>query len=112
MLSAGRRAQVLDVEAPLPLQPRRDQRAVAGLGVALDAEQRRRAGADPADDRAEVDGVEDLLGVALGVAGGDDGARALALAAPGVLAVLQLAQLGGPGQLLAVAVADGRPPLR
>ena len=48
------REQVLDLEAPLALQPRRDQRAVAGLGVALDAEQRRRAVADPPHDRGEV----------------------------------------------------------
>ena len=38
-----RRTQVLDAEAPVAPQARRDQRAVAGLGVALDAEQGRRS---------------------------------------------------------------------
>jgi hypothetical protein len=38
---------VLDVEAELALEAGGDEGAVAGLGVALDAEQRRTLGADP-----------------------------------------------------------------
>src|SRR6185312_6724535 len=87
-------------------QSRRYQGAVAGLGVALDAEQRRRAVPDPLDDRGEVEGVEDLLLIETRVLGGQNRARALALAAAVVLAVLKLAQLGGRSQLLQVGVAD------
>src|SRR5262249_19108592 len=68
----GRRSQVAHGEALVPLQPSRDQGAVAGLGVALDAEQGGVAAADPAHDRPELDPVEDLLGVALGVGGRED----------------------------------------
>ena len=67
-----------------------DQRAVAGLGVALDAEQGRAAPRLSSDEGREVGGVEDLLGVALRVLGGEHGPRAFSLAAPGVLPVLEL----------------------
>jgi hypothetical protein len=81
---------------------------VAGLRVALDAEEGGAVVTDEADDRLEVDPVEHLLGVAAGVHGRQLGARAFALAAPLVLAVLQLPHLGRRRQLRQVAVADAR----
>src|SRR3954467_7556971 len=77
---------------------------MAGLGVALDAEQR----AALSWDRRQVDLVEDLARVALHVLGCEAGAVALAHALPVVLAVLELAQLGRRGQIGLVLVADAR----
>src|SRR5207237_773346 len=74
---------------------------------ALHAEQRgdplRRHGAH---DRREVDRVQDLADVALGVLRRELRPRALALAAARVLAVLELAQLRAGRQLAVVAVVD------
>ena len=63
-------AQVLDREAVVVGQTGGDERAVAGLGVALDAEQRGEAcGGQRRDEGGEVDAVEDLGGVATDVLG-------------------------------------------
>jgi hypothetical protein len=81
---------VLDRDA-VPLgKPLGDQGAVAGLRVALDAEQRRGPAAlQRRDDRREVGGVEDLGGVAAGVLGGELAARALADPSTVILGVLE-----------------------
>ena len=79
---------------------------MAGGGVALDAEERGGRAADEADQRVEVGRVEDLLGVALDVGGGEDGAVALALAPLGVGLVLGFAHRGGRGQFGQVLVDD------
>jgi hypothetical protein len=71
---------VLDLEAVLAAQALCDEGAVARLRIALDAEERRRAPPDPADDRVEVDAVEDLPGVALRVGGSEDAATSFSLA--------------------------------
>src|SRR5206468_1299021 len=82
----------------------RDQRAVAGLRVGLDAEQRARRLGQVGDDRVEVGAVEDLARVALDVGGREPRARALALTAPRVLFVLEVAKLGRGGELRVVAI--------
>jgi hypothetical protein len=51
---------------------------VAGLGVALDPEQRRTAARQHRRDRREVGAIQDLGGEAAGVLGGELAARALA----------------------------------
>jgi hypothetical protein len=102
------RNQVADLEAVVLGEAGRDQRAVAGPGVTLDAEQCRSALADEPDDRVEVGGVENLLGVALGVLGRKHRARAFALTESGVLPVLGFPQLGGRRQLGQVLVTDPR----
>src|SRR3954470_6181898 len=64
----SQRAQVLERQPELVRHPLRDERAVAGFGVALDAEERGRAvGRQRRDDRLEVDLVETFAGVALDV---------------------------------------------
>jgi hypothetical protein len=83
---------VLDRDAVLLGQPLGDQRAVAGLRVALDTEQRcGPAARQRRDDRREVGAVEDLGGVAAGVLGSEFAARALADPAAVILGVLELA---------------------
>jgi hypothetical protein len=83
---------VLDRDAVLLGQPLGDQRAVAGLRVALDTEQRCGPIARQCrDNRCEVGAVEDLGGVAAGVLGSDLAARALAGPAAVILGVLELA---------------------
>ena len=84
-----------------------DQRAVAGLGVGLDAQQRRgRAVGHLGDERVEVGVVEDLAHVALGVLRVEQLARALADAEAVVGGVLQPAQLGRRRELAVVAVGE------
>src|SRR4051794_11229493 len=80
-----------------------DQRTMARLRIALDAQQRKRR---LRGQRREVDVVEDLARVAPDVLGRQLNARALADPEPLVLAVLQLAQLGGRRQVDAVLVLD------
>jgi hypothetical protein len=75
LFESGGRVDVLDREAVLAHQALGDQRAVAGLGVALYAEQggaaafRRELG-----DRREVGTIEDLPFVAARELWGEDGA--------------------------------------
>src|SRR5437763_4112377 len=84
-----------------------DDRAVAGLRVGLDAEQRGRAVARKLrPESTQVDVVEDLPHVPLPIGRRQLAARALAHALARVLGVLQLPQLGRRGQLGVVAVAD------
>ena len=83
------------------------QGTVTGLLVAFHAHQRRHVlGGEFGYDRIEVRAVEDLGDVALAVLARKLRARPLADSPPVVLAVLQLAQLGGGSQLLVVAVLD------
>jgi hypothetical protein len=81
---------VLDRDA-VPLgQPLGDQRAVAGLRVALDTEQRRGPTArQRRHDRREVSAVEDLGGVAAGILGCELATRALADPLAVILGVLE-----------------------
>ena len=67
-----------------------------------------RAGGKLRGERVQVERVENLAGVALDVRGRERDPRALAHALAVVLAVLELAQLGGGRQFLDVAVADPR----
>ena len=98
---------MLDRDPEAIAEARGDQGAVTRLGVALDAEQRRgRVGRESLDQRPEIGSVEDLARVALDVLRRQLDPRALADALPGVLRVLQPAQLGGRRQLLVVLVAD------
>ena len=100
---------MLDREAVSVGQTGGDEGAVAGLGIALDAEERGEAvGGQCSDEPGEVDAVEDLGRVAPDVLGRELDARALADAEAGVLGVLELAQLGRRGELGVVAVADRR----
>ena len=91
----------------LRLQALRDERAVAGLGIGLDAHEhscpvdRHRL-----DDRPEGDPVENLPEVPRPVLGGELNPRALADPAPAVLSVLELSKLGGRRQLLAMPILD------
>src|SRR4051812_22541901 len=86
------RAQVLHRHAELVGEPRGDQRAVAGLGVALDAQERRCAARREArDEGIEIGLVEDLARVARHVTRRELGARALANALARVLGVLETA---------------------
>ena len=88
-------------------QPLGDERAVARLGIALDAEERRRrVDGHLGDDRREVDMIEDLPDVAVPILGRELDPRALADAEAVVLPVLHVAELGGRRQLLVVAVLD------
>jgi hypothetical protein len=83
------------------------ERAVARLGVALDAQQGgNRVLRQLGDDRAEVGVGKDLAPVALGVFGRQDAARALPDPLPRIFFVLQPAQLGRRSELLAMGVAD------
>src|SRR3954468_11083808 len=61
------RAEVRDRDAVLRLDPLGNQRPVARLGVALDAEERRRRPVERLGDGLEVGDVEDLGGVAMAV---------------------------------------------
>lgn len=72
---------------PIPLgQPLRDQRAVARLRVALDAEQRRRTLVwQRRHERREVGPIQDFGGIALRVRGGQFLARAFADPLPVIL---------------------------
>ena len=94
-------------EVELRLQTLCDERAVAGLGIRLDAHEhsclvdRHRL-----DDRPEGDPAENLPEVSLTVLGGELDARALADPDPVVLPVLELSKLGGRRQLLAMSVLD------
>ena len=68
-----------DRQAVTLREPLGDQRAMTGLGIGLDAEQRRGGlGGQLGDERIEVGVVEDLVDVALAVFGVEHGARALA----------------------------------
>ena len=68
---------------------------MAGLRVALDAQERRAPRRrECLDDGLDADRVEDLARVPLDVRGRELGARALSDAAARVLGVLELAQLG------------------
>ena len=64
------------------------------------------SGGMPSTIGVEIDAIEDLSGVALDVLGRELRARPLSDALPGVLAVLQPAELGGRRQLLVMAVLD------
>jgi putative oxidoreductase len=87
--------------------PRGDQRAVAGLRVALDAEERTGAlRRQRVDDRLDAGGIEDLARVALDIGRGQAHPRALTDALARIFGVLELSQLGGGGELLDVHVAD------
>src|SRR5215210_9424368 len=93
--AAGALAEVHDLHAVLLGEPLRDERAVARLRVALDAEERRRpVGRQLFDQRAEVGAVEHLVQVPLAVLRRELGARALAATEPLVLAVLHVPELG------------------
>jgi hypothetical protein len=84
----------------LSVQALGHERAVARLGIALDAEEGgRRVAWELRHERAEVERVEDLTGVALDVLGREGDAVALAHALAVVLAVLELAQPGRRRQL-------------
>ena len=90
-------------------EPVGDQRPVAGLGVALDAEQRRdRVVREAGGELVQIGGVEDLGDVAARVLGRELDPGALADPAAVVLGVLELAQLGRRRELLVVAVVDSR----
>ena len=100
---------MFDRQAEALSHPLRHQRAVARLGIALDAEE----GGSTAfrqlgGHRIEVGMVEDLARVALCVLARDPDARALTHALTVVLAVLELPQLGGGRQLEVVLVLDPR----
>src|SRR5262245_5253669 len=86
---SGSRLEVGDRDVLLPAQPLGDQRAMAGLGGALDAEQHRMPTADEGDERREVGRVEDLFGVEAAIDGRQLRPRAFALSPPGILAVLR-----------------------
>ncbi len=78
-----------------------DQRSVAGLGIALDAQKRRRRVARQlGHDRREVDPAEDLAEITLAVLGRELDARALPDAMAVVRPVLELPELGGRRDLL------------
>ena len=88
-------------------EPGGDERSVARLRIALDAEQSARAiGRQLARQALDADRVEDLLDVAAGVLGRelDAGSRADALAR--VLGVLKMTELGRWRQLEMVPVLD------
>jgi len=81
-------------QAKLAGQTLGDQRAVASLGIALDAEQcRGRIRRQFLDDRGEVDLAQDFPEEALTVLGRQLRSRALARSEPVVLAVLELSEL-------------------
>src|SRR5260221_10659623 len=83
---------------------------MTGPRIALDAEERRRASADPIHDRGQADAVEDLLRVEAGVFGSQDRPGGLAPPQPFLLPVLQLGKLVGRRQLLPGGVDGARPP--
>ena len=98
---------MLHLEPELRLQALRDERAVAGLRVGLDAHEhscpidRHRL-----DDRPKRDPAENLPEVPRPVLRSELNARALADPAPVVLPVLELSKLGGRCQLLAMSILD------
>src|SRR5947199_9374435 len=80
---------------------------MAGLGIALDAEQCPRAvERQPAGQLLDADGIEDLLDIAAGVFRSQLDARSLAHTLPCILRVLEMGQLGSRRQLAMVAVVD------
>ena len=80
---------------------------MAGLGIKLDAQQCRQAfGRQVLDDPTEIDSVQDLPKVAVAVLGSELEAGPLPDALPRVFFVLQVAQVGGRGELLVVLVLD------
>lgn len=88
-------AEVRDCQAMLYVHALGDKRAVARLRVALDAEERdHRSDREVRHQGAEIEGVENLAGVAVGVRGRQRDAVALAHPLAVVFAVLELAQLG------------------
>ena len=98
-----------DLHVVLCGQAGRYQGAVAGLRVALHAEEGRRAlGGQGGDERLEVRRVQDLPGVTLAEGGGQHGSGALAHSSTVVVGVLEPAQLGRGRQLGVVAVRDAR----
>jgi hypothetical protein len=106
---ARSRTEVNDRGAELFRNPLGDQRPVAGLGIALDAQERGRTGIrEPGDERREVDLAEDLAQIALAVLGRELDARALPDAQPVVLPVLELPKLGRRRELFPVVVRDPR----
>ena len=108
--SSGRRQQVADLHTVLRGQALRDQGAVAGLGVAFDAQQRGGpVGRQLGGQCGQVGPVEDLRDVAVAIGGRELRARALAHALPVVLRVLEPAQLRGGRQLEMMLVAHPRP---
>ena len=101
------RADVVDGEPVDGLEALGDQGPVARLGVALDAEEAGGPGGrQEGDDLVEVGPIEDLRDVALAVGGGERDARALADPLAVVVGVLDLAELGGRGELPPVGVVD------
>lgn len=81
--------------------------AVTGLGIALDAEQRRRAvGRKLGDEGVERRMVEDLARVSIPVLVCEHRPRSFAFAPSRVLGVLDVTQLGRRRQLLVVLVGD------
>ena len=102
-----------DLRAVLRGEPLGDERAVAGSGVALDAEEcRRPVGRQLGDERVEVDLVEDLVQVAGRVLRRELSAAALADAEPVVFGVLDVPELSCRRELLVVRVADAGFPER
>jgi hypothetical protein len=98
---------VLNREAVLGRQAVGHQGAVAGLRVALHAEQGCGAlGWERGDDVAQVRLVQDLARVAVHEGGRQQGAAALSLAPAGVLRVQDVPQLGRGRQLQVVLIAD------
>jgi hypothetical protein len=80
---------------------------VASVGVAFDAEQRGAPfGWHRVDDRAEVDSIEDLREVTLSVRGRELDAGTLSDPEPGILSILELAEVGRGRELPVVAVLD------
>src|SRR5436190_19394474 len=80
---------------------------MAGLGIALDAEQCPRAvERQLAGQLLDADGIEDLLDIAAGVLRSQLDARSLAHALPCILRVLEMAPLGCRRQLATVAALD------
>jgi hypothetical protein len=105
--SASLRAEVLHDGTMFLGQPLSDERAVAGLGVTLDAEKGRFPEArQPRSDRQQVGVVQDLGGVPPGVLGGELPTGAFADAEAIVLRVLEAAQLSSGSELGAVFVED------
>ena len=79
------------MQAVLDAKARGDERPVARLRIALDAQERsRRLGREPGHQCPEIDSVEDLTDVALGVLGRQHDAVALGDTVAFVDAVLEL----------------------
>lgn len=91
----------------LPGQALGDQRTVAGLRVALDAQQSRGPGArQRRHDRREVDEVQDLGGVATDVLGSELATRSLTDPEALFLGVLEMTKRCRRGKLRVVLVGD------